>query len=834
MKMKKWLRILIIFMLLFSVAPSFSSGYAQNGEDEITREDLFVPGEIIVRVQGEEVEAGVSAQTEALASMVGAQIVEVYREMVLLSLSPDADVKALSAQLAGEEGVLSAEPNYISWIPEEDPLADGDPYELTEITRQTPGGEEYTITVEELLAMRTEGKKATYPNDGFNNWGWERTASDVIWPDKAKAPDVCVIDTGVDDKHPDLKGRVQMNKGYDFVNADKKAYDDYGHGTHVAGVIVAKAGNGEGLAGIASEQTNVIPVKVLSAQGWGTAYDIAQGIYHCADQKSVGVLNMSLGGTSPSLTEYAALDYAINYRDKLLVAAAGNSWVNTNAYPHYPSGWADPALWPNGTDYDGGGALDYIHYSTIAVGASVPWGTWVDTDGDGVDDGWSEWFYNCAAYFSNYGPYVEIVAPGIDIYSTVPVSYPFYAQYYYGADWDEDGYDWWGGTSMATPHVAAGAARAWSVGPGWITDPAKRAARSWNSWDIKSHLIATGDPLELATDPNTVDPDDAYWMGGYSGDGPFCWPDDTAPFSADQDMGGSVFLNVSAAMDRARIVGTTYDSVTGLPLRGADMLAKSTSSGAKGKAYLDSDWTARWEIINLPAGETYNVAVSKGGYAKNQVVGQVIPPFPLPGGWSWTSDEIWAVGVPPQRNDIQVVMDWTWYGTGDDLDMFLWLPLGSPSGIVGSGGLEFWYGHPNDLGPGTLLAYPYARWNRDGGWSDWYSSETITIKAGKTPYYNGTYEVAVFDYGAGILGWDEPTIRVWQKGKIRLQYTMGEVGGALCALGDDWWHVLIINGTNIIPTDVCGSTGLLPYVEAGSVQTIPGQPLKNPPSTSDQ
>jgi thermitase len=100
-----------------------------------------------------------------------------------------------------------------------------------------------------------------------------------------------VIDTGVDHTHPDLLYQVLLGK--DFVNNDSAPMDDHGHGTHVAGIIAAKQNNKMGMAGVSTGK--VIAVKSLGAQGYGTSYDVAQGIYYCANRSDVGVINMSLG-----------------------------------------------------------------------------------------------------------------------------------------------------------------------------------------------------------------------------------------------------------------------------------------------------------------------------------------------------------------------------------------------------------------------------------------------------------------------------------------------------------------------------------------------------------
>ena len=138
--------------------------------------------------------------------------------------------------------------------------------------------------------------------------GWVDTLRLPAAWDLAKAgagQRVAVLDTGVDSGHPDLAGAVLP--GRDVVNDDAVANDDDGHGTSVAGVAAARAGDGLGTAGV-SWAGRVVPVKVLDADGEGYDDDIIEGIVWAADQ-GVAVINLSLGG--PGASE--ALDEAIAY-----------------------------------------------------------------------------------------------------------------------------------------------------------------------------------------------------------------------------------------------------------------------------------------------------------------------------------------------------------------------------------------------------------------------------------------------------------------------------------------------------------------------------------------
>jgi secreted trypsin-like serine protease len=105
---------------------------------------------------------------------------------------------------------------------------------------------------------------------------------------------VAIIDTGVAVAHPDLAGaRLRTDIDYDFINSDNNADDDNGHGTHVAGIVAASTDNGIGVAGICAD-CEILPVKVLDAEGSGAVSTIAQGLRYAAD-KGADIANLSLG-----------------------------------------------------------------------------------------------------------------------------------------------------------------------------------------------------------------------------------------------------------------------------------------------------------------------------------------------------------------------------------------------------------------------------------------------------------------------------------------------------------------------------------------------------------
>ncbi|MGP4081122.1 S8 family peptidase [Pseudalkalibacillus sp. R45] len=218
----------------------------------------------------------------------------------------------------------------------------------------------------------------------------QKIGAEAAWDVTLSDPSVkiAVVDTGVDYNHPDLDGKVL--EGYDFVDDDNDAIDENEHGTHVAGIAAANTDNGEGIAGLAPE-ASILPVRVLDADGSGSLDDVAQGIRYAADQ-GAQVINLSLGGAVGTQTLEDAVNYAWE-QGSVVIAAAGNS---SSPLPSYPA----------------------FYENAIAVAA---------TDQN-----------DTIAYFSNYGTWVDIAAPGVDIYSTIP----------------NGGYASYSGTSMASPVVA--------------------------------------------------------------------------------------------------------------------------------------------------------------------------------------------------------------------------------------------------------------------------------------------------------------------------------------------------------------------------------------------
>jgi thermitase len=272
------------------------------------------------------------------------------------------------------------------------------------------------------------------PNDPYWSfqWGPQKIQADLAWDTTIGDSSVlvAVIDTGIDYSHPDLAGNY-VTLGYNWVNGTSDPRDDNGHGTHCAGIIAAVLNNAIGIAGLA--QVKIMAEKGLDAQGSGYEDDLANAIFHAVDQ-GAKILSNSWGASFDSMLIHEAVQYAYNH-GVLVIAAAGN---NGNDVKFYPA------------------AYDEVVAVTATDSSDYP------------------------AYFTSYGDWVEVAAPGVNIYSTLPTYHvtlndPPYSR--------SRNYDYLSGTSMACPHAAGVAALIWSRFP--------NATRDW----VRARLRYTAEDL---------------------------------------------------------------------------------------------------------------------------------------------------------------------------------------------------------------------------------------------------------------------------------------------------------------------------------------------------
>jgi thermitase len=297
------------------------------------------------------------------------------------------------------------------------------------------------------------------PGSNHNGlWGLETIQVEDAWNiSTGKGSVVAVIDSGVDYTHPDLTTNI-ISTGPDLVDRDLYSLDEQGHGTHVAGTIAAAGNNGRGIVGVAYGAT-IFPIRVLNKFGsGGTDAQIISAV-NAAVNQGVDVMNLSLGGTLPSDAQKEAYEYAYN-SGITTIAAAGNDGINQI---NYPAGYP------------------YV----MAVAAT------------GIDDTLGR--YPDGTLMSNYGEWVDVAAPGVDILSTFSYNAQFLCLdrcfsesqivsldssplYGYALDL---------GTSMAAPHVAGLAALLTSYSQEFTVDDvlgiiavtAKQITSSWSPLD---------------------------------------------------------------------------------------------------------------------------------------------------------------------------------------------------------------------------------------------------------------------------------------------------------------------------------------------------------------
>lgn len=249
------------------------------------------------------------------------------------------------------------------------------------------------------------------PNDTYfnNQWGLPKVMFPQAWDisQGEQSTRIAIVDTGIDKDHPDLSGEIVLRKNFSMASSDD---DLNGHGTHVAGIAAAITNNNQGVAGGAFK-AGLLSIKVLNDSGRGYNSGIANGLVWAADN-GARVINLSLGGGSPSQTLEDAINYAWN-KGAVVNCAAGNNGNANRMYPAY-------------------------YNNCIAVAA---------TDSGDKKTSWS-----------NFGNWVDVAAPGIDIFSTLPNhKNKISSSRNYGSI---------SGTSMATSFVTGLAGLIFSKNPG--------------------------------------------------------------------------------------------------------------------------------------------------------------------------------------------------------------------------------------------------------------------------------------------------------------------------------------------------------------------------------
>jgi subtilisin family serine protease len=282
--------------------------------------------------------------------------------------------------------------------------------------------------------------------------------------------DVAVLDTGIDRQHPDLN----VAGGYNCTN--DHGYDDHvGHGTHIAGIVGA-LDDGQGVVGVAPG-VRLWGVRVLDGKGRGTTKELLCGVdwvtrtrLDADPTNDIEVANLSLGGFNMvDGRRMPGDDGQCGRADgDLLHQAICRSVAAGVTYVAAAGNDASDAMWVTPAAYD-----EVITVSALADSDGRPGGL-------GGPPGCRDDGDDTLANFSNHGPDIDLIAPGVCILSTVPVNGQVQNV--------QRGYGVLTGTSFAAPHVA-GAAALWLAGhPG--AGPAQ----------VREALIAAGSPDWDASD----------------------------------------------------------------------------------------------------------------------------------------------------------------------------------------------------------------------------------------------------------------------------------------------------------------------------------------------
>ncbi|ARK22314.1 hypothetical protein SporoP32a_12710 [Sporosarcina ureae] len=351
MHMREKRHIVLVFCIVWMMVLGFQG---------VVNADV-VPNELLVEYEGNRQSFSID---EGLPGVESRETIS--DEVELWSFTDSAEMLLMKEQLLEDPNVLHVEPNY----------------------------ERYShIVLNDPIFVK--------------QWWIPQLKPQLIWSrvtEQKKNAVVAVIDSGIDIQHEDLQGRIQPG-GYNFYANNANVQDVNGHGTAVAGVIAARAGNHIGVAGLAGTyDTKVLPLKISHLNGTSKVSDSIKAIDY-AIMKQVDVINMSYGSSQPSQLEEKEIQRAIE-SGITVVASAGNDAEKGNSVMF-------PASYP----------------SVISVGA---------TDSK-----------NQRASFSNFNSQVSLVAPGAVISTT----------------YINNTYKSVSGTSFSGPMVASAAALVKSLQP---------------------------------------------------------------------------------------------------------------------------------------------------------------------------------------------------------------------------------------------------------------------------------------------------------------------------------------------------------------------------------
>jgi thermitase len=449
---------------------------------------------------------------------------------------------------------------------------------------------------------------AIVPNDLLyaSQWGLDKINAPAAWNVVTGTPGVviAIIDSGIDTTHPDLAGRLWFNpgeipsngidddnngyvddeNGWNFVASNNSIADDNGHGTQVAGVAGASTNNAIGIAGMCWNCRLMI-VKAMQTSGVANYSDIAAAVNYAAS-KGAQVINLSLGGYADSATLRAAIEAAS--ATVVIVGGAGNDNVST---PFYPAA-----------------------YSNVLAVAST---TISDTK----------------ASFSNYGAWVDVVAPGVAISTT-----------FSGGDYGTSE-----GTSLSAPFVSGLAGLIKSQHPDW--SPALVRAQIVHTTDAVTETQLGSGRINVASAMQAPRP--LFSIGGYSLNG-------TPNGRPELNSGNALIVNVSNDwLDATNVIGTLSESDPFVTVVTSTASFGDIASGATQGSAILSFTVASGAGYNHPIAFTLNLSANGGAYTATLplTITTRSSEFNVQGTLTntvWTSDKTYIV-----KNNVYVAQGYT-------------------------------------------------------------------------------------------------------------------------------------------------------------------------------
>lgn len=373
--------LLAVFGLAFAQTPSFAgTAWAPATGSRYVQDQILVkfkPG----------VTAASRAQIGHNYGTLAMQSIGTQRDLVLTHLVPGQTVEQAIATLASDPNVEYAQPNYI--------------YHALAYPRAIPTDPKYgqlwaANNTAQNITTGTYSPTTGTAGDDMNlerAWYYQSDCSSVV---------VAVVDTGVNYNATDLAANMWMgnaNHGQNFATdgAAGDPMDLAGHGTHVAGIIAAKANNSIAGVGVCWS-AQLMAVRVLDATGSGNTATISQGVNY-AVTNGAKVINMSLGGTASDPTFSQAISDA-QTAGVLVVVAAGNSAVDNDSTSngHWPCNYTNPNLICVAALDQNYALATFSDWGATSVDVGAPgtniYSTWAGSNATTVDPLNAGWFKN--------------------------------------------------------------------------------------------------------------------------------------------------------------------------------------------------------------------------------------------------------------------------------------------------------------------------------------------------------------------------------------------------------------------------------------------------------